>query len=165
MKAASVALPTLRITATRTLAMITGTASGSSTRNSTAVRDIPMPRPASMSDRSTPWRPTMVLRSTGSADTRMRAITAFWKPMPTVTASRTSTPMDGTACPTLASARNGADSRRSRGRVSSTPSGIAIARTSAVDTATRPTCSPNCRTISFRSMARRSIGSRSSPRT
>src|SRR5699024_2564228 len=65
MKAASVAVPTSSTSAVRTPARITGTARGSSTRTSTARADIPIPRPASTSLGSTPFRPTMVLRSTG----------------------------------------------------------------------------------------------------
>ncbi len=64
---ASVAMPMLRTIAVRTPARITGTASGSSMRVSTSRRVMPMPRPASMTLRSTPSRPTIVLRSTGSS--------------------------------------------------------------------------------------------------
>src|SRR5699024_9714418 len=53
MKVAKLAAPTTSTSAVRTPAMITGSASGSSTRRSTSAPDIPMPRAASTSVWST----------------------------------------------------------------------------------------------------------------
>src|SRR5690606_26808263 len=65
-KVARVAVPTFSTRAVRTPARISGTASGSSTRVSTPIGDIPMPRAASSRVGSLARRPAMVLASTGS---------------------------------------------------------------------------------------------------
>jgi hypothetical protein len=67
MKVASVAVPTSSTSAVRTPASITGTASGSSTRNRTASELMPIPAAGFDQRGSTPWMPTIVLRSTGRA--------------------------------------------------------------------------------------------------
>lgn len=64
-KTAKVAVPTLRTRAVRTPARISGTASGSSTRVSTPVADMPIPRAASSRVGSFALRPAIVLDSTG----------------------------------------------------------------------------------------------------
>ena len=54
--------PTVVVTAIRSPAMISGSASGSSTRHSSWRCVRPMPRPASRASAGTPSRPAMTLR-------------------------------------------------------------------------------------------------------
>ena len=73
--AAMAAMPISICVETRMPVRIGGQASGSSTRSSRAIRDIPMPLAASTSDGSTPRSPTMALRTIGSSPYSVRAIT------------------------------------------------------------------------------------------
>src|SRR5262249_48820328 len=61
-------------------AMMTGSASGSSTENSDWLDVMPTPWAASTSEGSTPFSPVMVLRSTGSIEYSASASTAGRKP-------------------------------------------------------------------------------------
>ncbi len=87
-KAAIAAMPISIWVATRMPVRIGGQASGSSTRRSRAVRDIPMPVAASTSVGSTPRSPTMALRTTGSRPYRVSAMTVGATPRPTIGISR-----------------------------------------------------------------------------
>ncbi len=62
---ASAAVPTMRTSAVRTPATITGSASGSSMRTKVDHADMPMPRDASTNRGSTPSSPVTVLRDDG----------------------------------------------------------------------------------------------------
>lgn len=80
---------------TRMPVRIGGQASGSSTLQSRAIRDIPMPLAASTSAGSTPRSPTMELRTTGSSPYSVSVITVGGTPSPTSGISRPIAARDG----------------------------------------------------------------------
>ncbi len=76
----SVAVPITQTADVRMPAIITGSASGNSTVNSDCRGVMPTPWAASRIAASTPFRPVMVLRSTGSIEYSASASTAGRKP-------------------------------------------------------------------------------------
>jgi len=82
-----------------------------------------------------------VLRKIGRAEYATSPITAVQKPMPSHSASRTISPIDGMAWPKLPSPRPIGLIHRAKGRVSRTPRGTAIAIVRAVATSESCTCS------------------------
>ncbi|MHC2576372.1 hypothetical protein ACVMHR_001111 [Bradyrhizobium diazoefficiens] len=76
----SVAVPITQTAAVRMPAIITGSASGSSTRTSDCRAVMPTPSAASISAGSMPFSPVMPLRSTGSIEYSASASIAGRKP-------------------------------------------------------------------------------------
>ena len=87
---AMVATPIMSTVAVRMPPMMTVNARGSSTIHSTCRFVIPIPIPASMTERSTPRMPRYVLRKIGSSPYTVNAIIAGNSPVPTKGTKNTS---------------------------------------------------------------------------
>src|SRR5579872_5493651 len=148
MAAAMVAKPTDITVATRTPAIITLNASGSSTWNSNCLPVIPMPRPASTTARSTPMMPTYVLRMTGSSAYRTSARTAMRSARAPIHGAGSRNPNSarlGIVWITLATPSTGFS--MTWRRVSHTPTGTPMATAMAMEMPTIQRCSSvSCQT-------------------